>query len=352
MTGFEALSDSQKIRVRSDFVSSDEAFPTYLVPQASVVFSTLTLSGEELLCKEFKPDILIIDEAGQSTELDTLIPLVSHELTLKAVFFVGDDLQLEPVVTSGGKNEFSHQLEQSPFTRLFAHEYYRRRLLDQCYRFRAEHGQVISRIFYNDSLTFVAQRQAIEGRFHSWASVKWQRQSFAHSRVAVDAGRARSTNFQGSTSLYNQTEAQAVAAIARSLVQDAGIKEDDILILSPYTGQVITIAKLLRNYPEIRIMTFTQSQGSERLLVITSWVKSPGHPRSAAADLLWIANDRRMNVGLTRQKAVGIHAGQWIEDLDMSEQLYNNVVTENFAKLLGDFRVNEQYVSSASRQRR
>jgi len=51
----------------------------------------------------FTPDIVLIDEAGQSTELDVVILLTTYEPTLVAAFFISDDLQLEPVVTSAGK---------------------------------------------------------------------------------------------------------------------------------------------------------------------------------------------------------------------------------------------------------
>jgi superfamily I DNA and/or RNA helicase len=67
---------------------------------ADIVFITLATCGSEQLQKIGKVDFILINEAGQATEPEALIPLESHFGPKTALLLVGDTQQLGPTVTS------------------------------------------------------------------------------------------------------------------------------------------------------------------------------------------------------------------------------------------------------------
>ena len=92
-----------------------EAFEQLL--SADILACTLNVCGNGMMTKVGalkKVDCLIIDEASQGSELDTIIPFVNFDV--KKVILVGDHLQMSPTVFS----EFSrlNMYEQSLFERI------------------------------------------------------------------------------------------------------------------------------------------------------------------------------------------------------------------------------------------
>ena len=95
-----------------------------------------------------KVDCLIIDEASQGSELDTIIPFVNFDV--KKVILVGDHLQMSPTVFS----EFSRRnmYEQSLFERI--HHSFQKQgresfLLDTQYRMHPEVASFPTRYVYD-----------------------------------------------------------------------------------------------------------------------------------------------------------------------------------------------------------
>jgi hypothetical protein len=79
-----------------------------LLQQASVLFCTLSVSGRRNLLDSIEKgsiDVLIVDEAGQSVEAETLIPLQHHP---KKILLVGDTKQLPATVLSDHAKQFAY----------------------------------------------------------------------------------------------------------------------------------------------------------------------------------------------------------------------------------------------------
>jgi intron-binding protein aquarius len=108
-------------RARSDYM---------LTKQARLVAMTCThasLARSALLALGFTYDTLVMEEAGQVTEADTLVPMLLQAAhggdgsdgvpRLKRVILIGDHHQLPPVVQCTALQRVSH-LDQSMFARL------------------------------------------------------------------------------------------------------------------------------------------------------------------------------------------------------------------------------------------
>lgn len=117
-------------------------------------------------------------------------------------------------------------------------------------------------------------------------------------------------------SYFNVKEANTVVALVKSIVNtsptvDWGATER-LRIITFYQGQVNYIRDLLRRHKlgQINVATVDSSQGSEAEIVIISFVRSSdrvGNAQNTTAGFL--ADDRRLNVALTRAKYQLICAG-------------------------------------------
>lgn len=86
---------------------------TQIIEEANIIACTLSVCGSDLISKIKKHfDLVIIDEAGQCSEISTLIPL---RYEIDKLILLGDHLQLPPTLFS----EISKQLnyERSLFER-------------------------------------------------------------------------------------------------------------------------------------------------------------------------------------------------------------------------------------------
>lgn len=84
--------------------------------RATTIVTTNNNAGCGLL-KFCDPSIVIVDECGQSSEIDALIPLTRWASTQSRIL-LGDEKQLQPTVTSRLFNEFHPQMFLSLFARL------------------------------------------------------------------------------------------------------------------------------------------------------------------------------------------------------------------------------------------
>ena len=102
-----------------------------VIESAKIIFSTLSLTGNKKF-EGLEFDYLIVDEACQSNELETLIAL---QLNPKKVVLVGDNKQLPPTVMS--KNHEATRFSRSLFERLL-HCNIEKTMLNEQYRMHPE----------------------------------------------------------------------------------------------------------------------------------------------------------------------------------------------------------------------
>jgi hypothetical protein len=116
--------------------------------EADVVCATLAGSGHETFANiGIQFSTVIIDEAAQAIELNTLIPL---KYNASRIILVGDPNQLPPTVLSQIATDYSY--EQSLFVRFQSCFPSAIHLLDTQYRMHPEISRFPSRLFYNNAL--------------------------------------------------------------------------------------------------------------------------------------------------------------------------------------------------------
>jgi len=263
-----------------------------ILKNAAVICVTNSTAGSELLGGE-KFDIAVIDEATQSTEPSSLIPV----LKAKRFIMAGDHKQLPPTVLN--EEAMRGGLGRSMFERLLAlYGDKIRVMLEVQYRMNEEIAEFPNNEFY-------------EGRLRADERVRWQtiaelvpsitklefilgEKPFVFIDTAYSAGFEERMR-RGSTSRENEGEARLVKFIVERLL-DAGVRAEDIAVISPYDDQVALIRMMLQ-VEGLEIKTVDGFQGREKEVVIVSFVRS-----NKFGDIGFLSDLRRLNVSITRAK--------------------------------------------------
>ncbi len=258
-----------------------------IIDNANVVCATTTL--DESLLGDRRFDLVVIDEACQSTEPGCWMPVLRADRLVLA----GDHCQLPPTVLS--KQAAKDGLAVSLLERLvgvYGDRVTRRlnvqyRMHDQIMNFSSEqfydgtlqsHGSVSGHVLTD--LDYVdEQLVTIEPvTFIDSAGAGWDEE------LEPDG-----------LSKRNIQEAELVLRKITEL-QDAGLRGRDIAVIAPYAAQV---RWLRQNSPDerVEIDTVDGFQGREKEAVIISLVRS-----NPEGEIGFLADARRMNVALTRAR--------------------------------------------------
>ena len=267
-----------------------------LIKQADVVCATNSTAGSDVLAgHEF--DLLVLDEATQSTEPSALIPLVKSD----KVVLAGDHKQLPPTVLSEEAAE--KNLAKSLFERLLeVHGSSIKQILQVQYRMNTEIMNFSSREFYDNNLLAAEEVKDwaladLELELPTGASPTEQALSCAETVSFLDTASMQADEYSkgDSTSIQNDVEADLAAEIAGHALK-AGLSKEAIAVISPYKDQVDLIDKLIKQ-EAVEIDTVDGFQGREKELVILSLVRS-----NDSGNIGFLRDIRRLNVSLTRAK--------------------------------------------------
>lgn len=243
---------------------------------------------------------IFLDEAGQASEPETMIP-VSHLCNSNTVVVLaGDQLQLGPVIYSKKADEYGlgvSYMERLSECELYASgdANYVTRLIRN-YRCHPEILHLPSKLFYDgeliacrDSTTFMEIADLLPNK------------EFPILFYGIQGCDEREGN---NPSWFNRIEASKVVEVVRKLIAGGNIKEEDIGIITPYRQQVMKIKQTLENLemPEIKVGSVEQFQGQEREVIIISTVRSTiKHNEFDRVHCLgFLSNYRRFNVAITR----------------------------------------------------
>ncbi|TPX35960.1 hypothetical protein SmJEL517_g01688 [Synchytrium microbalum] len=271
-----------------------------IVRKGQVILSTLSGAASRVVERE-KFDTVVIDEASQALEPESWIAL----LKAKRVILAGDHLQLSPTIKSTpSSKKKSSPLETTLFDRML--EMYGdsvKRMLKVQYRMNAKIMNFSSHEFYHDEL--IADNSVKDGLLSQLAGVKATDDTTVpvvfidtSSSDLRETSEAEDTKLKDlSESKLNEGEADLVVKHVDSLVQ-AGVKSSDIVVISPYSGQVSLLRTRLREtYPDLEIGTVDGLQGREKEAVVLSLVRS-----NEDGEVGFLSDSRRLNVALTRAK--------------------------------------------------
>ncbi len=249
--------------------------------------TTTGLDGEVLGPRRF--DLLVIDEACQTTEPGCWIPLSRCE----RVVLGGDPCQLPPTVISpeAAKLGFGISLLERLIS-LYGDRITRR--LDVQYR------------MHEDIMTF-SSREFYEGALRADESVRAHRLCDLPG-VATNALTEKPVQFIDTAgagyeeerepdgeSRLNPQEAALVARKVRALMA-AGVAPSDIAVIAPYAAQVRRLREELK-IPGLEIDSVDGFQGREKEAVVLSLVRS-----NQDSEIGFLADVRRTNVALTRAR--------------------------------------------------
>ncbi|XP_026724105.1 RNA helicase Mov10l1 isoform X2 [Athene cunicularia] len=265
---------------------------------------------------------VILDEAGQASEPESLIPIGLISEANGQIVLVGDPKQLGPVIKS--KIALSFGLNMSLMERLTSREIYLRDedafgacgaynplLITKLVKNYRSHSALLalpSKLFYHKELEVCADTSAVTSLLH-WE--KLPRKGFP---LIFHGIRGNETREGHSPSWFNPTEAVQVMQYCCQLAknENAAVSVTDIGVITPYRKQVEKIRFLLRSIDlaDIKVGTVEEFQGQEYTVIILSTVRShEGFFDDDKYCLGFLSNPRRFNVAITRAKALLIVVG-------------------------------------------
>ncbi|KAK4152435.1 DNA-binding protein smubp-2 [Chaetomidium leptoderma] len=324
--------------LRKEYRERERRCVSSLVAGSKVVLATLHGAGGFQLRGE-KFDVVIIDEASQALEAQCWVPLLAANKAVCA----GDHLQLPPTIKSlnmKSKNASASKkgndaaastatatgsvaaatikgatLETTLFDRLLKlHGPSIKRMLTTQYRMHEKIMRFPSDELYEGKLIAA---DAVKARLlkdlpyevetaddttEPLVFIDTQGGDFPEKNEdEQDTGGGGGSKKLTKSSLYgdsksNEMEAALVRQHVRSLV-DAGVKPEDIAVVTPYNAQLAVLAPLKEAFPGIELGSVDGFQGREKEAVIVSLVRS-----NADGEVGFLGEKRRLNVAMTRPK--------------------------------------------------
>ena len=266
-----------------------------ILNDAEVVCATNSTAGSEIMNGR-NYELLVLDEATQSTEPEALIPLVKADRAVLA----GDHRQLPPTILN--KKAGEEGLAVSLFERLLeVHGNKIKEMLKVQYRMNSVIMNFPSREFYSGEL--IAHSSVREWDI-SDLGLNLPQQGLmkdvfdpARPVVFLDTRESGSEEerIRDSKSFYNRVEAELSVEILEAALK-AGMNPEDIALISPYKDQTEWIRGRMDN-ERVEIDTVDGFQGREKEMIVLSLVRT-----NDSGNIGFLRDLRRLNVSLTRAK--------------------------------------------------
>jgi DNA polymerase alpha-associated DNA helicase A len=289
--------------LRKDYRQREREVLINIILQAQVVVSTLHGSGSRCIRNAYTQtggklfDAIIIDEVSQALEPQCWIPLTAYPHTPKLII-AGDNKQLPPTIKTKS-DKFKMVLQSTLFDRLVKlYGEKIKRLLNVQYRMNTQIMDFPAKAMYEGKLmaadsvanrTLCTDIENVETTDETETPVLWmdtQGDDFPESQ----------SEDEFETSRFNVNEASLVKLYVEKLF-NAGLKESDIGVITPYSAQTILIKGLLESYPGVEVSTVDGFQGREKNAIIMSLVRS-----NDKREVGFLSDDRRLNVAMTRPR--------------------------------------------------
>ncbi|KAM9271460.1 putative helicase senataxin isoform 2-T3 [Morus bassanus] len=273
-----------------------------IILESDIICCTLSTSGGGLLESAFWRQRLdpfscvIVDEAGQSCEVEALIPLIHR---CNKLVLVGDPRQLPPTVKSVKAQEYGY--DQSLMARLHRHleEQVQKNVLRSLpvvqltvqYRMHPDICLFPSNYVYGRTLK--TDKATEENR----CSSEWPFQPY----LIFDVGDGREE--RDNDSFSNPQEVKLVMELIRTIKEkrkDLGIRR--IGIITPYSAQKKKIQeeldRVFKNNSPGEVDTVDAFQGREKDCIIVTCVRA----NSTKGSIGFLASLQRLNVTITRAR--------------------------------------------------
>uniref|UniRef100_A0A6J0V6P1 RNA helicase n=3 Tax=Pogona vitticeps TaxID=103695 RepID=A0A6J0V6P1_9SAUR len=265
---------------------------------------------------------VFVDEAGQASEPECLIPLGLISEVSGQIILSGDPMQLGPIIKSSLATAYG--LNISLLERLMGRSLYLRdehafgafgsynplliTKLVKNYRSHSLLLTVSSRLFYHNELEVCADPSVVN------SLLGWEKLPSKGFPLIFHGIRGTEMREGYSPSWFNPTEAVQVMRYCCLLVKSINnpVSEVNIGVIAPYRKQVEKIRVLLHSVDlmNIKVGSVEEFQGQEYLVIILSTVRSNETSFNEERYFLgFLANSKRFNVAITRAKALLIILG-------------------------------------------
>ncbi|KAK2383849.1 P-loop containing nucleoside triphosphate hydrolase superfamily protein [Trifolium repens] len=275
-------------------VVTEESIREFCLQASSLIFSTASSSFKLHTVAMDPLDVLVIDEAAQLKECESIIPILLPDIN--HAILVGDKRQLPALVESSVSSEVG--FGRSLFARLstLGHPNH---FLNIQYRMHPAISCFPNSCFYLnqilDAPNVIAKnyrKQYLPGQMfgpYSFINIIGGTEEFD------DAGRSRK----------NMVEVAVVMKIIRNCFRAWFDSNENLSIgvVSPYAAQVVAIQDMLgQKYDthegfDVKVKTIDGFQGGEQDIIILSTVRT-----DCSTSLRFISNNQRTNVALTRAR--------------------------------------------------
>lgn len=260
-----------------------------ILDDTRIVCGTLTgLTSDVLGPRQY--DLAVIDEAGQSTEPASWLPVMrANKLVL-----AGDHRQLPATVISGEAAEqgLSVSLMERVVERFGPTV---SRLLSVQYRMHTDIMGFSNAEFYGGLL--VADESVSGHRLCDLPGVTAEPSTERVVRFIDTAGAGFDEEMEeDSGSRHNPGEADRVAQVVRRWLA-AGVPAGAIGVITPYRAQVRKLRERLSDVPAVEVDSVDGFQGRENEAMVISLVRS-----NPAGQIGFLADTRRTNVAFTRAR--------------------------------------------------
>lgn len=268
--------------IRDDSITGLEG---QLMNNSQLIFATLSTTGRKLF-KELTPvDVLIVDEAGQALEAETLIPFANNP---KKCVLIGDTKQLPATVIS--QLAMNKGFARSMLQRLLEDCKQPYDLLNIQYRMHSDISAWISREFYKG---LVLNAPIINAGKRSFPALE-NAPAILAPYSFIDIAEGQETSVE--KSYVNLLEADYIVRILDHLSSQYTIDvNEQVSVITFYNGQVKAIKDRLNRYEKlasVRVQSVDSFQGGECQIILISCVRSDR--------VGFLADFRRLNVALTR----------------------------------------------------
>ncbi|XP_039193151.1 RNA helicase Mov10l1 isoform X1 [Crotalus tigris] len=265
---------------------------------------------------------VFVDEAGQASEPESLIPLGLISEVNGQIILSGDPMQLGPIIKS--KLATLYGLNISLLERLMHRPLYLRDedafgpcgsynpvLITKLVKNYRSHGALLalpSKLFYHKELEVCADPSVVN------SLLGWEKLPKKGFPLIFHGMRGTEMREGCNPSWFNPTEAVQVMRYCCLLVKgiNCSVSGKDIGVVAPYRKQVEKITVLLRSVDlaDIKVGSVEEFQGQEFLVIIISTVRSNETLQNDEKPFLgFLANSKRFNVAITRPKALLIVVG-------------------------------------------
>jgi hypothetical protein len=260
-----------------------------ILKEANVICGTLASCAQSAV-RNCSFNRIIIDEATQATEPETLLAMVKASKAFKKLILVGDECQLPPTVLTRLKDN-RRLYQQSFFERCLEREEFAPILLEKQYRMIPSISRFIASTFYTKEP--LEDADLVKGDDYELKELQTYRIPLnAFTFFQVDGTE------KGDVSKSNQKEGDMIIALVEILKKGMQISNRTIGIIAPYRGQVQLLSRRLKNAQldeGVLVNTVDAFQGSECDIILFSCVRS-------GYELGFLTNARRINVALSRAK--------------------------------------------------